>query len=62
MAVQIRLFGVKCGRNLFFPLALLLKPNVTEKKYKNTFFLNFIYINYFQITFVRRMLIAIESA
>jgi hypothetical protein len=39
--------GVKCGQNLIFPLALLLKPIVIVKKNENAFFLIFIYFIYF---------------
>jgi hypothetical protein len=38
MGVQIRLLGAKCGWNLFFPLALLLKPNISVNKTKDAFF------------------------
>jgi hypothetical protein len=38
LAAQIRLLGVKCGRNLFSPLVLLLKPIVSGKKYENAIF------------------------
>jgi hypothetical protein len=45
VAAQIWLWGVKFIWNLFFPPALLLKPNVSEKIYKNAFFLIlFIYL------------------
>jgi hypothetical protein len=30
-AAQISFLGMKCGGNVFSPLALLLKPNVSEK-------------------------------
>jgi hypothetical protein len=63
MAVQIMLLGVKCGRNIFFSPALLLKPNVTEKNTKTHFLKKIIYLCiYFQIAFVRHVQIAIGSA
>jgi hypothetical protein len=50
MAVQIMLLGVKCGRNIFFPPALLLKPNVTEKNTKTHFLKKlFIYVFIFRL-------------
>lgn len=38
LAVQIRLLVVKCGWNIFSPLALLLKPNVLVKKIRKRVF------------------------
>jgi len=37
--VLMRLLVAKHGRTLFFPLTLLLKPNVLVKKLKNAFLL-----------------------